>query len=426
MKVNVNHGKNQDHHFHLIDYMINVEKIREDFPILKRKINNHPLVFLDSASTSQKPKQVIEAIKNYYETNNANPHRSIYQLCDEATQMYEDARKKVAKFINAKHSEEIIFVRNTNEAMNLLMHSFALSKLHNPSEITTSIMEHHANIVPWQFVKKTNGAKLNFIDINNNGTLNIEQLKSTINGNTKIVSLTHTSNVLGTINPVKEIGKIVHDNNSTFIVDGAQSVPHMPIDVQDIGCDFLVFSGHKMLAPMNIGVLYGKKELLEGMEPFMLGSDMIKEVTTETTVWNDVPWKFEAGTPNVEGAVGLSAAIDYLAKIGMENVRKHEKEIVSYALEKLSEIGVDIYGPIETDVKGGVVSFNVKGVHSHDVAYILNDSAVAVRSGHHCAMPLMKRLQIQSTARASFYIYNMKEEIDKLVEGLEKVKKVFK
>ena len=407
--------------------MFDVEKIREDFPILKRKINNRQLVFLDSASTSQKPKQVIEAIKNYYEMHNANPHRSIYQLCDEATQLYENTRKKVAKFINAKHPEEIIFVRNTNEAMNLIAHSFALPKLHNPSEIVLSIMEHHANIVPWQLVRKNNGTKLNFVDLNGDGTLNAEQLNNSVNENTKIVSLTHVSNVLGTINPVKEISKIVHKNGSLFIVDGAQSVPHMPIDVQDIGCDFLAFSGHKMLAPMNIGVLYGRKELLEGMEPFMVGSDMIKEVTTEGTVWNDVPWKFEAGTPNVEGAVGLSAAIDYLNKIGMENVREHEKELTQYALEKLSEVeGVRIYGPTDTEIKGGVVAFNVAGVHSHDVAYILNDFAIAIRSGHHCAMPLMKRLGIQSSARASFYLYNTKEEIDTLVEGLDKVKTVFK
>lgn len=406
--------------------MLNVEKIREDFPILKRKINNRQLIFLDSASTSQKPNQVIESIKNYYEMHNANPHRSIYQLCDEATQLYEDARKKVAKFINAK-PEEIVFVRNTNEAMNLIMHSFALPKLHNPSEIIVSIMEHHANIVPWQLVRKNNGTKLNFIDLNEDGTLNLEQLNNSINRNTKIVSLTHVSNVLGTVNPVKEISKIVHENGSLFIVDGAQSVPHMAIDVHDIGCDFLAFSGHKMLAPMNIGVLYGRKEVLEEMEPFMVGGDMIKEVTTEGVIWNDIPWKFEAGTPNVEGAVGLSAAIDYLEKIGMENVREHEKELTQYALEKLSEVeDVQIYGPTNPEVKGGVVAFNVKGVHSHDVAYILNDFGIAVRSGHHCAMPLMKRLGIQSCARASFYIYNTKEEIDALIEGLEKVKMVFK
>ncbi|MBI2544972.1 MAG: SufS family cysteine desulfurase, partial [Candidatus Aenigmarchaeota archaeon] len=367
---------------------LNVEKIREDFPILKRKINNHPLAFLDSASTSQKPKQVIDAITSYYENNNANPHRSIYQLCDEATQMYEDARKKVAKFINAK-PDEIVFVRNTNEAMNIISNSFPISKLQNPSEIILSIMEHHANIVPWQLIRDVNGTKLNFIDINNDFRLRMDQLKSSISKNTKIVSLTHASNVLGTINPVKEISKLAHDNNSVFVVDAAQAVPHIPIDVQNIGCDFLTFSGHKMLAPMNIGVLYGRKELLEEMEPFLRGSDMIKEVTLDSAVWNDVPWKFEAGTPNVEGAVGLSAAIDYLNKLGLDNISKHEKELTKYALEKLSAIkGIEIYGPTETKNKVGVVAFNMKGVHSHDVAYILNDFGVAVRSGHHCAQPL--------------------------------------
>lgn len=405
---------------------LNVEKIREDFPILKRKINNHPLAFLDSASTSQKPKQVIDAITSYYENNNANPHRSIYQLCDEATQMYEDARKKVAKFINAK-PDEIVFVRNTNEAMNIISNSFPISKLQNPSEIILSIMEHHANIVPWQLIRDVNGTKLNFIDINNDFRLRMDQLKSSISKNTKIVSLTHASNVLGTINPVKEISKLAHDNNSVFVVDAAQAVPHIPIDVQNIGCDFLTFSGHKMLAPMNIGVLYGRKELLEEMEPFLRGSDMIKEVTLDSAVWNDVPWKFEAGTPNVEGAVGLSAAIDYLNKLGLDNISKHEKELTKYALEKLSAIkGIEIYGPTETKNKVGVVAFNMKGVHSHDVAYILNDFGVAVRSGHHCAQPLMKRLGIQSAARASFYIYNTKEEVDALVEGLTKVQMVFK
>ena len=404
--------------------MFDVEKVREDFPILKRKIDGKPLIFLDSASTSQKPMRVINAIKEYYEMYNANPHRSLYKLCEEATEMYEDARKKVAKFINAKHPEEIIFVRNTNEAMNLIAHSFALPKLHNPSEIILSVMEHHANIVPWQYVRDNNGTSLKFIDIKNDGTLDLEQLN--LNHNVKIVSLTHASNVLGTINPVKEISKIIHENGSLFVVDGAQSVPHMPIDVQDIGCDFLAFSGHKMLAPMNIGVLYGRKELLEDMEPFMLGSDMIKEVTLEEATWNDVPWKFEAGTPNVEGAVGLSAAIDYLNNLGMDNVRKHEKEITSYALEKLS--GIDeakIYGPTDTDIRGGVISFNLSGIHSHDLATILDDFGIAIRSGHHCAMPLMKRLRIPAAARASFYVYTMKSEVDALFNALEKSKAVF-
>ena len=405
--------------------MFDVEKVREDFPILKRKIEGKPLIFLDSASTSQKPVQVINAIKEYYEMHNANPHRSLYKLCEEATELYEDARKKVAKFVNAKHPEEIIFVRNTNEAMNLIVNSFAMPKLHNPSEVVLSVMEHHANIVPWQYLRDKNGTKLNFLDINGDGTLNLGQLKT--NHDTKIVSLAHVSNVLGTINPVKEISKIVHENNSLFVVDGAQSVPHMPIDVQELGCDFLAFSGHKMLGPMNIGVLYGRKDLLEEMEPFMRGSDMIKEVTLEEATWNDVPWKFEAGTPNVEGAVGLSAAIDYLSGLGMGDVREHEKEITAYALEKLSEIdGLKIYGPMDADIRGGVVSFNLADIHSHDLATILDDFGISIRSGHHCCQPLMKRLGIPAAARASFYVYTLESEIDSLVNALEKAKAVFK
>ncbi len=402
---------------------LNAEKIREDFPIFKRKINNHPLVFLDSASTSQKPKQVIEAIKNYYEQHNANPHRSIYTLCDEATQIYEKARNKVAKFINA-NDKEIIFVRNTNEAMNILAYSYALENLKDGDEILLTVMEHHANIVPWQMLQKK-GVKLKFVDINDDGTLNLNQLNEMITKNIKIVSVTHKSNVLGTVNPVKEIGKIAHDNGSVFVVDGAQSVPHTPVDVKDIDADFLAFSGHKMLAPMNIGVLYGKEHVLEKMEPFMRGSDMIKEVQLTEATWNDLPWKFEAGTPNVEGAVGLSEAIDYLNKVGLENIQKHEEELSGYAIEKLNE--VKGFKPVCNGMlKNGVVSFNIAGVHSHDVAYILDEFAVAIRSGHMCCQPLMRRLGLQSVARASFYLYNIKEEIDTFAEGLNKVKMVFK
>lgn len=403
---------------------LNAEKFREDFPIFKRKINNRPLAFLDSASTSQKPQQVIDAIKDYYEQHNANPHRSIYTLCDEATQIYEKAREKVAKFINAKSDKEIIFVRNTNEAMNILAYSYAMENLKEGDEILLTIMEHHANIVPWQMLQKR-GVKLKFVDINDDGTLNLNQLNEMITKNTKIVSVTHKSNVLGTVNPVKEIGRIAHDNESIFIVDGAQAVPNMPVDVKDLDCDFLAFSGHKMLGPMNIGVLYGKSDILEKMEPFMRGSDMIKEVQLTETVWNDLPWKFEAGTPNVEGAVGLSAAIDYLSKVGLSEIQKHEEELSVYAMEKLNEIKG--FKPVfNGTLKNGVISFNMVGAHSHDVAYILDEFAVAIRSGHMCCQPLMRRLGMQSIARASFYLYNTKEEIDTLAEGLEKVNQVFK
>lgn len=402
-----------------------VEKIRQDFPILKRKIDGKPLVFLDSASTSQKPVQMINAIKEYYEMYNANPHRSLYKLCEEATELYEESRKKVAKFINAKHPEEIIFVRNTNEAMNLLAHSYAIPRLGIKDEIVVSIMEHHANIVPWQFVSEKKGTKLRFADMKDDWTLDLNKLNLT--KASKIVSLTHVSNVLGAINPVKEVSKIARDNGSVFIVDGAQSAPHMPIDVQDIGCDFFAFSGHKMLGPMSIGVLYGKKDLLEDMEPFLRGSDMIKEVTKDNASWNDLPWKFEAGTPNVDGAVGLSAAIDYLNKLGMKNIREHEKQITGYALKRLSEInGLEIYGPTNPSKRGGVISFNLADIHSHDLASIMNDFGIAIRSGHHCCMPLMKRMNIPAAARASFYIYTTKSEIDVLANALEKAKSVFK
>ena len=405
---------------------LNAEKIREDFPIFKRKINNHQLAFLDSASTSQKPKQVIEAIKDYYEQHNANPHRSIYTLCDEATQIYEKARRKVAKFINAGNEKEIVFVRNTNEAMNILAYSYAMNNLEEGDEIVLTIMEHHANIVPWQMLQKK-GVKLKFVDINPDGTLNLNQLNEMITKNTKIVSVTHKSNVLGTVNPVKEIGKIAHDNGAVFIVDGAQSVPNMPVDVKDINCDFLAFSGHKMLSPMNIGVLYGKSDLLEKMEPFMRGSDMIKEVQLTEAVWNDLPWKFEAGTPNVEGAIGLSEAIDYLNKVGLEDIQKHEEKLTEYVLVKFNEVkGLRLTCDGNAKLRNGIISFNIASVHSHDVAYILDDFAVAIRSGHMCCQPLMRRLGVQSVARASFYLYNTKEEIDTLVEGLEKVKTVFK
>ena len=401
---------------------LDVKKIRKDFPILQKRFDGKPLVFLDSASTSQKPVQVINAIKNYYEQQNANPHRAIYKLSDEATQLYEKAHEDVAKFIGADGKEEIIFVRNTNEAINLVMHAWGTS-LKAGDEIVLTQMEHHANIVPWQFLQK-NGVTLKFVDITNDGQLDMEEMKKFVTKKTRLVSVMHVSNVLGTINDVKEIGKLAHDSEAMFLVDGAQSVPHMPIDVKKIGCDFLAFSGHKMLAPMNIGVLYGKKEILQEMQPFMRGSDMIKQVTLSQATWNDLPWKFEAGTPNVEGAVGISAAIDYLKKLGMADVMKHEKELAGYALKKLSQVnGLKIYGPEE---RSGVISFNLEKVHPHDVAQILDSEGIAIRSGHHCAQPLMNRLGVDATVRASFYIYNTRDEIDKLVEGLEKVRGVMK
>ncbi|MEM3198907.1 MAG: cysteine desulfurase [Thermoplasmata archaeon] len=420
---------------------MDVKKIREDFPILKRNIRGKRAVYLDSTATSQKPKIVIDAIVNYYENYNANVHRGIYSLSEEATELYEKSRKKVGGFIGAKE-DSIVFVRNTTEALNLIAYSYGNKFLKEGDEILTTIMEHHSNIVPWQFLKKK-GIKLIFSDINQDGTLNMDDLLSKVNKKTKIVTVTHVSNVLGTINDVNEIGKIAHDNGSIFIVDGAQSVPHMPVNVEKIDADFLAFSGHKMLGPMGIGVLFGKKELLDSMDPFMGGGEMIKEVHTYGSTWADVPLKFEAGTPNVEGAVGLGAAIDYLNSIGMENVREHEKELVSYSLKKFEDFDdLIIYGPKDPEKRGGVISFNFKNIksrqiseilknegimiHPHDVATILDMSSVMVRSGHHCAQPLMERLSIPATSRASFYIYNDRDDIDALYNALQNVRKVLK
>jgi cysteine desulfurase / selenocysteine lyase len=407
--------------------MLDVEKIREDFPIFKRKVHRKPLIYFDNAATTQKPIQVINAIKEYYESYNANIHRAIHTLSEEATQKYEEAREKVRKFINARSDKEIIFVRNATEAINLVMYAWGLNNLKESDEIISTVMEHHSNIVPWQFLRDKVGLKLKFIDVNSQGFLKLDELENILSKNTKLITVTHASNVLGTINPIKEIGKIAHDNGSLILVDGAQSVPHMPIDVKKLDCDFLVFSGHKMLGPMGIGVLYCKEEILENIQPFLYGGDMIKYVTLEKSVWNDLPLKFEAGTSNVEGAIGLGAAIDYLNKIGMEDIRKHEIELTKYAIDKLSNLpNLDIYGPKKAEERGGVIAFNVKNVHSHDVAQILDEDGIAIRSGHHCAMPLHQKLGIESSARISFYLYNMKEEIDNFIEALDKISKVLR
>jgi cysteine desulfurase / selenocysteine lyase len=407
--------------------MLDVEKIREDFPIFKRKVHEKPLIYFDNAATTQKPIQVINAIKEYYESYNANIHRAIHTLSEEATQKYEEAREKVRKFINARSDKEIIFVRNATEAINLVMYAWGLNNLKESDEIISTVMEHHSNIVPWQFLRDKVGLKLKFIDVNSQGFLKLDELENILSKNTKLITVTHASNVLGTINPIKEIGKIAHDNGSLILVDGAQSVPHMPIDVKKLDCDFLVFSGHKMLGPMGIGVLYCKEEILENIQPFLYGGDMIKYVTLEKAVWNDLPLKFEAGTSNVEGAIGLGAAIDYLNKIGMEDIRKHEIELTKYAIDKLSNLpNLDIYGPKKAEERGGVIAFNVKNVHSHDVAQILDEDGIAIRSGHHCAMPLHQKLGIESSARISFYLYNMKEEIDNFIEALGKISKVLR
>ncbi|MEM5805262.1 MAG: cysteine desulfurase [Candidatus Aenigmatarchaeota archaeon] len=403
---------------------MNVEKIREDFPILKRKINGKPLVYFDNAATSQKPKQVIEALKEFYEKHNANVFRGVHTLSEEATEKYEEARRKIAEFINAENEKEIIFTRSTTEAINLVLYGYAIHNLKAGDEIISTIMEHHSNIVPWQFLQER-GVKLKFVDIDDKGNLKLHQYNELITKNTKLITVTHVSNVLGTINPIDKIEKIAHDNGALYLVDGAQSVPHMDIDVQKINCDFLVFSGHKMLGPTGIGVLYAKKEILEKMKPFNYGSEMIKEVYLDRTIFADLPIRFEAGTPNIADAIALGVAVDYLKKIGMKNIAKHEGKLTQYALKKMKEIEeIKIFG--EAKERAGVISFNLSDIHPHDLATILDDDAIAVRSGHHCAMPLMKRLGVVATARASFYLYNTKEEVDRFVNSLEKARKVFK
>ncbi len=406
-------------------YFLNVEKIKEDFPILKRKINDKEIVYLDNAATTQKPIQVINAIKEYYENYNANVHRGVYTLAEEATVAYEESRKEVMDFINARDYQEIIFVRNATEAINLVAYAWGRKNVKEGDEILVSQMEHHSNLVPWQMLAKEKKAKLEFIGITDEGFL--ESYQEKINKKTKIVAITHASNTLGTINPVEEITKMAHEEGALVLVDGAQSVPHMPVNVKNIDCDFLAFSGHKMLGPMGIGVLYAKKEVLEEMNPFLTGGEMIKNVDFYESTWNDLPWKYEAGTPNVEGAIGLTAAIRYLKNIGMENIRKHEESLVEYALAKLSDIKeLTIYGPKDPCKRSGVISFNLADIHAHDIASILDQEGIQIRAGHHCAKLVMKRYEVAAMARASFYIYNDINDIERLYNALLLVKNIFK
>ena len=400
-----------------------MEKLKEDFPILSRKIHDKKLVYLDNSATTQKPKQVIDAITDYYTRYNSNVHRGLHKLSEEATVKFEEAHEKVAKFINADF-QELVFTKGTTESLNLLAYSL-LTDLKKGDEILLTQMEHHSNLVPWQQLAKRFGLNLKFIEIDKDGILNLEN--NPINNKTKIVSVAHTSNFLGTINPVKEIGKIAHENNALFVVDGAQSVPHMPVDVKDLDCDFLAFSAHKMLGPTGIGALYGKKELLEKMHPFNYGGDMILEVKFDDTKFNNLPWKFEAGTPNIAGAIGFGAAVDYLNKIGMENIKNHGLELTKHAMRRLNEVkNLEIYGPLRADRRGPLVSFNLINIHPHDTTSLLDDYGIAVRGGHHCAMPTMKLMNLVGSTRASFYFYNTKEEIDYLTSTLDKVKGVFK
>lgn len=395
---------------------------KEDFPIFK----NRDIAYLDSGATAQKPQVVIDAINNFYDKFNANPHRGAYTLSVEATAVYEDTRAKIAKFINARHPEEIIFSKNASESLNLLAYSYGLDNLKNGDDVVISIMEHHSNLVPWQFATQKTGSKLKYMYINDKFELSKDEIESKITDNTKIVGITHVSNVLGTINNVKEIIKYAHKKGAIVIVDASQSIPHMKIDVQDLDADFLVFSGHKMFAPLGIGVLYGKRELLNKMNPFLMGGDMIEYVYEQKTTFAPLPNKFEAGTQNVEGVVGLGAAIDYINSIGYEKIQEHDREIVDYARERLSKLDyLDLYMTPNAENHSAVISFNIKGVHPHDVASILDSENVCVRSGNHCAQPLMRFLGIDSTCRASFYVYNTKEDVDRLVAGIEKAYKMF-
>ncbi len=403
--------------------MMNGKELRQLFPILDQQVNGKPLVYLDSAATSQKPLSVIEAIDNYYRQYNSNVHRGVHTLGTKATDAYEGAREKVRRFIGAASTEEIIFTRGTTTAINLVAASYGRANVREGDEIVITYMEHHSNIIPWQQVARQTGATLKYIPLQPDGTIRLADVEQTVTSNTKIVAVMHVSNVLGTINPVKEIAQIAHKNGAVVVVDGAQSTPHMKVNVQDIDCDFYAFSGHKMCGPTGIGVLYGKKRLLEQMEPVEFGGEMIDFVGLYESTWKELPWKFEGGTPIIAGAIGLGAAIDFLEQIGLDYIAEHEHRLAQYALEQLSTIdGLTIYGPKE---RAGLVTFNIDGVHPHDVATVLDAEGIAVRAGHHCAQPLMKWLNVTATARASFYLYNTEEEIDALVSALKKTKEYF-
>ena len=399
---------------------LNVEKIRADFPIFK---NNPDLIFLDNASTTQKPQQVIDTLTHYYENYNSNIHRGIYTIAEKATAAYEETRDKVAAFIGTEDRQSIVFTRGTTESINLVASSWG-QNLKPGDEVLITEMEHHSNIIPWQLICEKTGASLKYIPISEDGTLDLSNTGTYFTEKTKIVCVIHQSNVFGTINPIAEIVKMAHDVGALVLVDGAQSVPHHSVDVSKLGCDFFAFSGHKMMGPTGVGVLYTKPALLEEMNPFMGGGEMIREVSMEKSTWNDIPWKFEAGTPNIAQVIGMGAAIDYINEIGLQSIADYEKELLSYTKEKLQNIpGLSIYGKAKE--KGAVISFNIGKIHPHDVAHILDTSGIAIRAGHHCAQPIMKRLSVPATNRASFYLYNTFEEIDSLIEGLTKTVDLF-
>lgn len=397
-----------------------------DFPILHQKVNDEDLVYLDNAATSQKPKSVIEAMEKFYYEDNANVHRGVHTLAERSTEMFEAAREKIRAFINAKSSKEIIYTKGTTDSLNMVAQSYG-ENIHEGDEIVISILEHHSNLIPWQQLAIKKNAKLKYINLTDDGELDMKQAEELITDKTKIVSVTQVSNVLGVINPVKKLAELAHKHGAVMVVDGAQSTPHMPVDVQDLDCDFFAFSGHKMLSETGIGVLYGKEDLLNAMTPVEYGGEMIEFVKKYDTTWNELPWKFEAGTPNIAGAISLGYAIDYLNTIGMQKIADYEHQIVSYVMPKLLAIDdLEVYGPKDPDKHTAVISFNLKGLHPHDLATGLDMEGVAVRAGHHCAQPLMTYLGLSATARASFYFYNSLEDADKLVDAIIATKEFFK
>ena len=408
--------------------MINIDQIRNDFPILSRKINGHELVYLDNAATTHKPRSVINSLVDFYENHNSNVHRGVHTLSMEATDKFEEAREKISSFINSQTSQSIIWTRNASESLNIISYSWGNKNIVEGDEILLSPMEHHSNLIPWQELARMKGAKIKFLSLNIDGTLDLSNIDELITQKTKLVSIVHVSNALGTINPVKELCEKAHQVGALFVLDGAQSVPHMSVDVQDIGCDFFVFSGHKMMGPTGIGVLYGKMEILEEMDPVFTGGEMVLEVTYEKASWADVPMKFEAGTPNIADSIALGTAVDYLQNIGMENIHDYEKSITSYALKKFNTLeseGVTLFGPKSSDQKGAVFSFHIPNIHPHDLGTILDGMGIAVRTGHHCAMPLIKSLGVSATARASFYVYNTMKEVDTLIDGIKSAIRYF-
>jgi cysteine desulfurase / selenocysteine lyase len=404
---------------------LNADAVRADFPILSRRVNGKPLVYLDSAATSQKPAAVIDSMDDYYRRYNANPHRGVYAISEEATAAYEGARQRIARFINAASPKEVIFTRNTTEAINLVRYSWGRANVSAGDRILLSEMEHHSNLVPWQLLASEVSARLEFLCIDDDGLLQLDGLERKLEG-VRLLAITHQSNTLGTINPIKAITEAAHRAGVLVLVDGAQAVPHMPVDVQDLGADFYAFSGHKMCGPTGIGVLWARRALLEAMPPFLGGGDMIKRVRLTEASWNDLPWKFEAGTPSVAEGIGLGTAVDYLTQFGMDAVRAHERTLVDYAMERLQDVpGITLYGPRDPEVHGGAISFTLPNIHPHDLATLVDREGIAVRAGHHCTQPLMDRLGVAATTRASFYVYNRPDEVDQLVDGIQKAQKVF-